>query len=98
MKHTPITLVRIHYQFIEGHHIFTSDDIDGLLVMSKDAETAYRDVAPSIKKLLKANQGIECDVEPTISFKELIAASTDGVSRQENPLVLSDKAFCLMPA
>ena len=77
MKHKTIAFIKIQYSFTQGHHVFTSDDIDGLLVVSEDAETAYRDVAPSIKKMLKVKEGIECEIEPAMSFREFIWRITD---------------------
>ena len=98
MKNKTIAFIKIQYSFTQGRHVFTSDDIDGLLVVSEDAETAYRDLAPSIKKLLKMKEGIECEIEPAMSFKEFVSHSTHDDLPEEDPLVLSDKEFCLTPA
>lgn len=97
---TKFTFIKVQYRFVDGHHMFTSDDIDGLLVVSKDAETAYRDVAPSIKLLLKMNEGIDCEVEPAMSFHDFLACSGQEEEdvTEPPPLVLSDREYCLMPA
>ena len=39
-------------------HVFTSDDVYGLYVASRDAREAFSNVAPAIGLLVKLNEGI----------------------------------------
>jgi len=64
--------VQVKYEFIEGHHVFTSNDVRGLLVVSKDATTAFDDVTESIKILMKLNENIDCEVSPLKSIDDFI--------------------------
>jgi hypothetical protein len=60
--------IRVAYRFIDGYHIYTSDDVYGLYVASQDAQKAYAAVAPSLQKLIELNEGITCQVEPALLF------------------------------
>lgn len=68
------TSICVSYKHVEGWHIFTSDEIRGLYVASSDAELAYNDVALSIEKLLKLDEGMVCKVEPELTFAEFVNA------------------------
>ena len=91
-------IVRIDYKYVAGQHIFASKDIEGLLVVSGDAEVAHRDVAPSIKKLLLMNNGIECEIQPAVPFKDFIARVTHKKEHADTPLTLSNQEYCLSVA
>jgi len=41
--------MHLEYEFIEGYHIFTSNDFPGLYVAHKDLYTAVKGVEPSVK-------------------------------------------------
>ena len=71
---TEITSIRVDYKFVDGWHVFSSEQIAGLYVASQDPERAYNDVGTSIEKLLKLNEGIECSVTPELSFPEYVEA------------------------
>lgn len=62
--------IRVDYRFIDGHHVYTSDDVYGLYVANLDAQAAYDAVAPSLEKLIKLNEKIDCHVEPALTFPE----------------------------
>lgn len=64
--------ISVKYQFIENHHVFTSKDVPGLLVVSKDAETAYNDVPQSIQALLKLSKDKVFTVEPLMPFDDFL--------------------------
>ena len=98
MKPKTVAVIKVLYSFDHGHHIFTSDDLDGLLVVSEDAETVYRQLVPSIKKLLKIKTGIEFQIESAMSLKNFMSHVVQNDFIEEEPPVLSDKEFCLTPA
>lgn len=64
--------IKVNYEYTEGHHVFTSDEIKGLLVVHKDFRTAYGDVAPVLEHLLAYETGHEYKVYPLIPIDELI--------------------------
>jgi hypothetical protein len=64
--------IRVNYRFIDGHHVYTSDDVYGLYVADRDADRAYARVAPSLERLIRLNEGIVCRVEPALTFSELV--------------------------
>ena|SRR3990167_8430564 len=64
--------LRVDYKSADGWHVFSSMDLPGFYVASKNAEAAYNDVSASIMKLLKLNEGIECFVTPDLSYLEFV--------------------------
>lgn len=64
--------IRIRYKFVDGWHIFSSRDVRGLYVASKDAERAFRDVGPSIETLLRLSSGQRFKAEPLLPFDEFM--------------------------
>ncbi|MEZ5932295.1 MAG: hypothetical protein R3F54_10135 [Alphaproteobacteria bacterium] len=70
----------VQYQYRDGYHIFTSEDVDGLYVASTNQETAYNSIAQSIETLIRHNEGISCSVEPALSFKEFVRAKDDQIA------------------
>ena len=70
---TPISSIRVKYKHVGEWHVFSSRDLIGLYVASTNAERAYGDVQVAIEKLLKLNSGIECKIEPELSFREFLA-------------------------
>lgn len=86
------------YKYVDGWHIFRSDDVVGLYVAHKDAERAYNDVAGSIQLLLKLNEGIDCKVVPELTFKEFLTSLRDHDEEAANdaPLVMSGRRFAVM--
>ena len=67
-----MTSVCVKYKYVDGWHVFASDDVEGLYVASKDAKLAFDDVGPSITLLLKLNEGIECVVKPEMPFANFL--------------------------
>jgi len=67
--------IRVNYRFIDGYHVYTSDDVYGLYVANRDATRAYAAVAPSLEKLIQLNEGISCRVEPVLTFSELVRSA-----------------------
>ena len=69
------TAIRVTYRFIDGHHVYTSDDVYGLYVAHKDPQKAYEAIAPSLEKLIKLNEGIVCRVEPALTYSEMVRSA-----------------------
>lgn len=67
--------IRVNYRFVDGYHLYTSDDVYGLYVASRDPSQAYAAVAPSLEKLIRLNEGITCRVEPVLTFSELVRSA-----------------------
>jgi hypothetical protein len=69
------TAIRVTYRFIDGHHVYTSDDVHGLYVAHQDPRKAYEAVAPSLEKLIRLNEDIVCRVEPALTYAELVRSA-----------------------
>ena len=69
------TAIQVTYRFIDGYHVYTSDDVYGLYVAHQDPQKAYEAIAPSLEKLIKLNEGIVCRVEPTLTYSELVCSA-----------------------
>lgn len=95
------TSICVRYKHAEGWHVFQSDELPGLLVANKDARIAFDDVGPSIKMLLKLDEGIDCNVIQEMSFEEFLNVARGKAALPESegdrPLVLSDKRFMVVP-
>lgn len=66
------TAIRVTYRFIDGVHVYTSDDVYGLYVADRDPQRAYEKVAPSLARLIKLNEGLTCKIEPALTYSELV--------------------------
>jgi len=75
--------IRVAHRFIDGYHVYTSDDVYGLYVASQDAREAYDAVAPSLQRLIELNEGITCRVEPALTYSELVRS----VRHPDQPLI-----------
>ncbi len=75
--------LRVAYRFIDGYHVYTSDDVYGLYVANRDAGKAYDAIAPSLEKLIQLNDGITCRVEPALTYSELVRS----VRHPDQPLI-----------
>lgn len=69
--------IAVKYEFKNGYHIYTSDDVCGLYVASKDPERAFNHVAASIEKLIKLNDGLDSQVAPTRAYHEFVRQLAD---------------------
>jgi hypothetical protein len=69
------TAIRVTYRFINGHHVYTSSDCYGLYVANQDPQKAYEAVAPSLEKLIQLNEGVAYQVEPALTYAELIRSA-----------------------
>lgn len=51
----PDQMVRVQHRFIDGNHVYTSDEVHGLYVADKDPLRAFAAVVPSLLKLMALN-------------------------------------------
>jgi hypothetical protein len=72
---TEAATIRVKYRFIDGYHVYTSDEVHGLYVAKRDARAAYEAVAPSLARLIELNEGVACQVEPALTFSELMRSA-----------------------
>jgi hypothetical protein len=89
--------VCVQYRYIDGYHVFTSDDVYGLYVASQDAREAFSNIAPAIELLVKLNEKIDCVVEPAVSFREFLEL-VRRPSETEHPTTLRSQSFVLRAA
>lgn len=99
---TPSAFVRVDYKFRDGWHVFTSADVLGLYVASEDAETAFDDVGPSIEKLVKLNDDIDCEVEVLKSYQDFVRYLRGrGIDQEPQPHIphpaITSQIFTLRP-
>jgi hypothetical protein len=91
--------VAVQYRFIEGCHVFTSHEIYGLYVASKDPQKAYERVGPAIEQLLSVNEGISCQVEAAVPLRDFLRSSRRGrPSEAWQAKQLGARHFVLRPA
>ena len=46
MREAQAATIRAQYRFVDGYHVFTSEDVRGLYVASKDAREAFDKCLP----------------------------------------------------
>lgn len=90
------TSICVSYKYAEDWHVFSSDDLPGLYVASKDARVAFQDVATSIEKLIFLNESVRIKAIPELSFKQFLE-KIEG-TEVDDILVLSDKRFIIQEA
>ena len=61
-------LINIKYTHLDPYHIFTSDELHGLFVVSTDLKLAIKDLAPSIETIVRLNFGQEVIASPITSI------------------------------
>lgn len=88
------TSICVNFKFAEDWHVFSSDELPGLYVASRNAEVAFKDVATAIEKLVFLNEGVKIKAAPELSFKDFIE-QTQG-SNDDEIIVLSDKRFSIV--
>ena len=66
------TVIGVTYRLIDDMHVYTSEDVYGLYVADRDPKRAYDAVAPSLRKLISLNEGVECQIEPALTYSELL--------------------------
>lgn len=89
-------VVQIHYEFRNGYHVFTSQDISGLLIASKDAKKAFNQILPSVESLIKHNYDRTCDATfglelKTFAKKQLNSIKEPIPSLRDTVVVIREK-------
>ena len=69
----PMAEITVTYRTKDGWHLFTSDQMDGLVVASPDLRTAFDDVPKAVSMLLKLDHGFECVVQPRLDYEGFCA-------------------------
>ena len=57
--------IDVEHRVIDGWHVFTSKDVEGLYVAHPEMATAFDAVAPTIEKLLELNENLRVIVRPS---------------------------------
>ena len=101
--HVESTLIDVQYRHMEGYHVFTSEDVYGLYVASKDARKAFDAVAPALELLLEKNYDIAgSTVEPVESFAEFLKSrwpkTEDAPAPEGRSPVLGNQRYLLRRA
>jgi hypothetical protein len=80
------------YRFVNGYHVFTSDDVRGLYVARKDARQAFDDVCPVLQALVTHKLKVKCEIEPTMTFDQFMAHVEAQRSAPDMP-ILANREF-----
>jgi hypothetical protein len=73
MNEAPVATVRAQYRLVDGYHVFTSEDVRGLYVASKNAREAFDSVRPVLEQLISLKLKVRCEIEPVMSFDQFMA-------------------------
>lgn len=68
-------VVRANYALREGLHVFTSPDLPGLCVASRDPSTAVENAIQQIRDLIKFTYNVDCQVTAAHEFPNFVAWS-----------------------
>lgn len=65
--------ISVGYRFIDGYHVFTSKDIRGLYVASRDPRKAYESVGEVLQALVaRQTKATTVEIVPTLTFEEWV--------------------------
>lgn len=87
-----VATVYVQYRHQDGWHVFTSKDIAGLYIASRDARTAYEDVPLALKRLIELDLNCTCEVtrpEPYDAFAQAVL----GHVPEQDGILLRDEAL-----
>ena len=87
--------IRAKYRFIDGYHVFTSEDVRGLYVASRDAKVAFEEVATVLEDLITRKIKGACEVRATLSFQDFLRATTGQEPSPSATPVLQDREFVI---
>lgn len=90
-------VIAIKYRKLMDYHVFTSDEVAGLHVSSKNPETAVGEICEAVVLLKWLNEQIDCTVELTQDFydfiqRERVANNGNVCTKNEFPLILKRAA------
>lgn len=91
MNQDQVTTVNVQYRHRDGWHIFTSTDMAGLYIASRDPRAAYEDVPVGVRRLIELDFGCKCDVTRAQSFDTFAQAALGRVA--EGDVTLRDEAM-----
>jgi hypothetical protein len=74
-----ISTINVRYKFLDGYHVFTSRDVRGLYVASRDPEKAFNSVGPILSELLQYRMSAPVVVEPAVDLEEFYAGNMSKV-------------------
>jgi hypothetical protein len=84
-----VATIHAQYRFVDGYHVFTSEDVRGLYVASKDPEQAFDSVCPVLQELVTLKLKVPCTIEPTMTFAEFMAHVHERGSMPAAPVMAS---------
>ncbi len=92
--------IDVSYRYVDGYHVFTSNEVRGLYVASMDARKAYNDVAVLLKELVEQKVKASCMVEAVLPFEEWLATESEAVQTPspEPSLTLGNKRYLVREA
>lgn len=98
---TQTILVEVRYKSLDGWHVFTSPNMAGLYVASKDAETAFNDVPTAIQMLVKLDTGIDVKVEAALPYEEFEACiaqrDVEPEGKIPHPAFIRERTYTVHP-
>lgn len=77
---------------MDGYHVFTSEDVRGLYVASKDPKKAFDQVAPTLAMLLERKLGAACEVLTAETFDEFMRRCRSD-TRTPMPPTMGDRSY-----
>lgn len=86
--------IAVKYRYVDGYHVFTSEDVRGLHVASKDAKKAFDSVSEVLQELLShmmKQKGVV--VVPTAPFEEWMKRREAGAP--SHPPFLGNRNFVI---
>lgn len=93
MERVKSATISVQLRVVDDYHVFTSDDLRGLYVASKDPRKAFASVPDAIQALVKADLGVDCQVEHSMTYDEFAAAKRD--PRREVRPSFGDRDFII---
>lgn len=97
MPETAPTTVKVQYRNLDGYHVFTSEQVYGLYVATRDPVRALGQLQPALETLLSKNYGIKCRLEPAADFGEFIAHHRDQSQARPAP-ALGERTYVVRKA
>jgi hypothetical protein len=88
-------VLNVQYRFIDGHHVFTSEEVDGLYVASQDPRRAYDDLSHAIKQLVLMNDHVSIELSPMLNFREFLSQARRTAAAGEPPFELGPQQFAV---
>src|SRR5260370_120274 len=85
--------ISVRYRFVDGYHVFTSQDVRGLYVASKDPRKAYDDVADVLHELVSRQSGVDVEIVPTLTFEEWLGRRRKAVA--DKPPIMRGRDFLI---